>query len=382
MLGAATCIGPGCEIGAEGPVTLDDCQLADDVTLAGGFFTGSVFLSGVSFGSCGHVRPGSILEEQVSCAHAVGLKQTVLMPHVVLGSLVNFCDCLMAGGTDSRNHSEVGSSFVHFNYTPHRDKATASMLGDVPRGVMLDQPPIFLGGQGGLVGPVRIEFGTVIAAGTVCRRNVGEPGHMVSGGSLAAWKRRGYEPGVYGDISRTLVNNLSYIGNLHAFFHWYDHVRRHFMSGKPHLAACHEGALSRIRLLIHERGLRLTELAGNLIHSLRIAREKFDADLSAPPFVLQEEFVARWPEISKKMQPETTGESGQTHRGKFLDSIEKPSECASYLTTIKALSATQKRQGTRWLQVVADDVADQLKPLGIGKGAVGPATDRSRGAEE
>ncbi|NTV96894.1 MAG: TOBE domain-containing protein, partial [Thiobacillus sp.] len=59
------------------------------------------------------------------------------MPFVTPGSLVNVCDCLMAGGTDRRNHSEVGSSYVHFNYTPHQDKATASLLGDVPHGVML-----------------------------------------------------------------------------------------------------------------------------------------------------------------------------------------------------------------------------------------------------
>jgi UDP-N-acetylglucosamine/UDP-N-acetylgalactosamine diphosphorylase len=86
-------------------------------------------------------------------AHAVGLKQTILFPFVTLGSLINFCDCLMGGGTSRRNHSEVGSSFIHFNYTPRQDKATASLLGDVPRGVMLDQPPIFLGGREESSGP-------------------------------------------------------------------------------------------------------------------------------------------------------------------------------------------------------------------------------------
>ncbi len=45
------------------------------------------------------VREGCLLEEETSGAHAVGLKQTILFPFVTLGSLVNFCDCLMAGGT-------------------------------------------------------------------------------------------------------------------------------------------------------------------------------------------------------------------------------------------------------------------------------------------
>jgi hypothetical protein len=41
-----------------------------------------------------------------------------------------------------KDHSEVGSSYIHFNYTPNQDKASASLLGDVPRGVMLREPPM------------------------------------------------------------------------------------------------------------------------------------------------------------------------------------------------------------------------------------------------
>jgi len=82
------------------------------------------------------VREGCLLEEEANGAHTVGLKQTILFPFVTLGSIVNFCDILMAGGTDRRNHSEVGSSYIHFNYTPNQDKATASLIGDVAYGVM------------------------------------------------------------------------------------------------------------------------------------------------------------------------------------------------------------------------------------------------------
>jgi len=115
-------------------------------------------------GSGSHVRDGTILEEQASVAHTVALKQTILFPFVTLGSLINFCDCFMSGGTDRKNHSEVGSSYIHFNFTPNQDKATASLIGDVPNGVMLNKNPIFLGGQGGLIGPCRLTFGTIIAA--------------------------------------------------------------------------------------------------------------------------------------------------------------------------------------------------------------------------
>lgn len=78
----------------------------------------------------------------------MGLKQTILFPFVTLGSLINFCDVFMAGGTSRRDHSEVGSSYIHFNYTPRGDKATPSLVGDVPRGVMLNKEPFFSGDRG------------------------------------------------------------------------------------------------------------------------------------------------------------------------------------------------------------------------------------------
>ena len=138
IYGRTTLIGPASELGSEGPTTVVDCQLGSQVQLKGGFFKASVFLDRVSVGSGAQVREGCLLEEESGGNHTVGLKQTILFPFVTLGSLINFCDCLMAGGTDRRNHSEVGSSFIHFNYTPNQDKATPSLLGDVPRGVMMD----------------------------------------------------------------------------------------------------------------------------------------------------------------------------------------------------------------------------------------------------
>src|SRR5512139_3792542 len=179
IYGEKTVISAGVQIGYEGPVTIDNCQLGPKVELKGGYFSNSVFLEKSSMGLGAHVREGCILEEEANGAHCVGLKQTILFPFVTLGSLINFCDCLMAGGTSRKDHSEVGSSYIHFNYTPDGDKTTASLFGDVPRGVMLDQPPIFLGGQGGAVGPVRVGYGTVVAAGSVLLEDVLEDGKLV-----------------------------------------------------------------------------------------------------------------------------------------------------------------------------------------------------------
>ena len=78
---------------------------------------------------------------------------------------------MLSGGTDLKNHSEIGSSYVHFNYTINKDKATPSLFGNVIDGIFLDQNPIFLGGQGGAVGPINVAFGSKITAGSILRKD-------------------------------------------------------------------------------------------------------------------------------------------------------------------------------------------------------------------
>jgi hypothetical protein len=68
------------------------------------------------------------------------------MAYVTVGSLVNFCDALVSGGQSRAQHSEIGSGFIHFNYTPSGktgDKATPTLVGDVERGVFLREEKIF-----------------------------------------------------------------------------------------------------------------------------------------------------------------------------------------------------------------------------------------------
>jgi UDP-N-acetylglucosamine/UDP-N-acetylgalactosamine diphosphorylase len=255
-------IGPGCEIGAEAPVTMENCRLGRGVKLKGGYFSGAVFLDGANMGSGAHVREGTILEEEANGAHTVGLKQTVLLPFVTLGSLINFCDILMAGGTSRKDHSEVGSSYIHFNFTPNQDKATASLVGDVPRGVLLKQKPVFLGGQGGLVGPARIAYGCVIAAGGICRKDILEDNQLHIPAAPVE-KTVPFKPGVYGNIDRIVKNNLIYIGNIRALKAWYENVRVLFIRDDFD-RACHEGALANLDLILKERFQRLEQLAAKV----------------------------------------------------------------------------------------------------------------------
>ncbi|MDF3131110.1 hypothetical protein P0Y35_18010 [Kiritimatiellaeota bacterium B1221] len=263
LQGETLSVGPGAEIGKECPATVINCQLGADVSLKGGYFEGSVFLDRSSVGSSAHVRPGCLLEEEACAAHAVGLKQTILFPFVTLGSLINFCDVLMAGGTSRKNHSEVGSSFIHFNFTPHNDKATGSLIGDVARGVLLNEAPIFLGGQGGIVGPVEMEYGVVQAAGSICRQDLLEEDHLFQS---AVTKERWapYKTGAIREPEEKWRKNIKYIASLQGLMGWYEAVRVPVMSADPFTRRCLDAAVHLLKASVAERVKQLKKWCGKL----------------------------------------------------------------------------------------------------------------------
>ena len=362
IAGAKTSIGPGSRIGAEAPATVEDCQLGKDVELKGGYYSGATFLDGANMGSGAHVRPGTLLEEEANGAHAVAFKQTILLSYVTAGSLINFCDCLMAGGTSRKNHSEIGSSYIHFNYTPHQDKATPSLIGDVPRGVMLDQSPIFLGGQGGLVGPVRLEYGTVIPAGIICRKDQPHPNSIFSPPPAYSDEPRPFIAGAYRAIQRITTNNLIYIGNLFALKLWYQQVRKTSMGSDPFSAACQEGAVAQIESVLAERIKRLKDLAQKMPKSLEYARS--DRHLSLPPAVeaQQQALIDRWPGIEKALKAGPRSDAGAAERDRFLKAWEHAGR-GSHTEAVANLSRETRADGAAWLQAVVNCIASLWKPL-------------------
>lgn len=261
--GAKTVISAGVELGREGPVTIEDCRLGPNVALKGGYASKATFLDGANLGLGHHVREGSLLEEQSGGAHTVGLKQTILFPYVTLGSLINFCDAFLAGGTSRSDHSEVGSSYIHFNFTPTGDKTTPSLFGDVPRGVTLREKPIFLGGQGGAVGPVQVGYGSVVGAGSVLRGDVPEEGHLVLDGALRPI-RRPYQGENYRSLVPMVRKNLAYLAQVDALEAWYRHARAPFFAEQEFGPLVGEGALAVLASARKERLSRLMKLAAKL----------------------------------------------------------------------------------------------------------------------
>lgn len=349
IMGAETSIGPECVIGAEAPASIENCQLGRNVQLKGGFFSGSTFWDGANMGSGAHVRAGTILEEEAGGAHTVGLKQTVFLPFVTAGSLINFCDALMSGGTSRKNHSEIGSSYIHFNFTPHQDKATASLVGDVPHGVFLDRKPIFLGGQGGLVGPARIAYGTVIAAGGVCRKDVLEENKLhvpAAPKSITV----DYETGVYRRIDRIVRNNLTYIGNIEALREWYTHVRSLFVRDAFDQAVL-DGGIHNLNRIQAERITRLGAVAGKMEYSIRQLEKQ--PSTAGTEIEAQKRFMTLWPE----MEGELCCNVHDTNQP-FIETISQNRK-DSYIETIQSLNAPAREAGRAWLQSIVTH-AEQL----------------------
>lgn len=354
IFGSSTLILQGSDIGHEGPVTIENCQIGPEVKLKSGFYKQAVFLNKVSMGSGSHVRDGTILEEQASVAHTVALKQTILFPFVTLGSLINFCDCFMSGGSDRKNHSEVGSSYIHFNYTPNQDKATASLLGNVPNGVMLNQNSIFLGGQGGLIGPCRLAFGTIIAAGTINRKDELKPRRLIFGGTGKGGSVP-FTPGVYRSEKRIVINNIIYIANLMALMQWYNHVRSMFISQdfpQPLL----DGLKEKLNMAIEERVKRLGELC------LKVPDPDIGKETSERLTRQKNELRDRWSEMEEAFKTHKNKKGDLSIRDLFLETINSGIKKSGkdYIPAIKGLSVENATQGTKWLQGIVDDITAQV----------------------
>ncbi len=361
IYGSKTVISSGCQLGYEAPVTMEDCQLGEAVELKGGFFSKSVFLEKSSMGLGAHVREGCLIEEQAGGAHCVGLKQTILFPFVTLGSLINFCDCLMAGGTSRQNHSEVGSSYIHFNFTPDGDKATPSLIGDVPKGVMLNQPPIFLGGQGGAIGPLRMGYGNVVAAGSILRKDYPQSNQLIfdAGPAKSIRVTRGDS---YTDIHNVVEHNILYLANLKALAAWYAVIRKPFFSRQEFGSLIYSGAMELLAGACKERLTRLSQMTRK---ALAAARPSSQAE--------RRELITHLPKLEEWLEPNEDSDQVRQAQETFFTAFDafKRHHTLSYLETIRELPPDTSAAGVAWLTSLVRDycqkAAGVLPALGLFK---------------
>jgi UDP-N-acetylglucosamine/UDP-N-acetylgalactosamine diphosphorylase len=268
----------------------------------------------------------------------------------------------MGGGTSRKNHSEVGSSYIHFNYTPNQDKATPSLIGDVPKGVMLNQLPIFLGGQGGMVGPVRISYGTVIAAGIVCRKDILAEGRLLLGQDPpqpykdVASPSIDFHPGIYWHVKRQVVNNLHFIANLVALRHWYVNVRTMFVQDEPLAQDLHKGAIQKVDMVIEERTKRFRGLAEKMPESINRMQSLLKKQTNQRLIAQKQEFFDRWQDLENLWEKNIDDGADNADLEAFLMALQKRQKESSsdYITAIRGLHEKASQQGTKWLQSIVD----------------------------
>ncbi len=359
LIGARTLIADQVTLGYEAPVTLENTLVGPGGCLHGGYFQDTVLLKDNVFGSGAHSRKGTILEEQANAAHTVGLKQTILFPFVTLGSLINFCDCLMAGGTSRKDHSEVGSSFIHFNYTPNQDKATPSMMGNIHQGVMLNQPPIFMGGQGGLVGPARIGFGCITAAGSIVRKSEERCGRLILGGGLKdgsiPWRT-----GMYAHPDKIFDLNVRYIAGLFSLKAWYLHIRPLFASDffSKELV---KGLCQNLEICIQERITRLIAFKEKLKQSKKILVQK-SMDQPSPSIASHDKIVSMLCKSKLEalfdISPLEPDENGLQCVAAIKKGISRYGQ--DYVRVIQNLEPEAAVAGSNWLKTIESSIIEHI----------------------
>ena len=302
-------VGAAARVGALGPVTLRDttlgprtvlgCGVAEDSVFLGSEEDGADFTTGYGF----RVRSGTLYEEDANSAQHTDTKMTILFPWVTLGSNLNWCDILVAGGTGPRpgEFSEIGSGAIHFNFTPRGDKATGSLLGNVVEGVFLRQPRLFIGGNTSIVGPLSGAFGAVAPAGGRFRRgleqgmNPDPAGGEAQGHSSSAG---GFDLEIYGDLRRVYASQVIMIGELAALDAWYAGVRIPLAGSGADRAALYAKGREMVALALAERIRQLGALAARLERSIALLEERAPGD---PRVAQQRALVEQWPEIDRQL---------------------------------------------------------------------------------
>lgn len=267
LTGDKTLIGSYAKIGTEGPAVIHNSIIGSKAEVASGYLDGATLLSEAKAGANAHYRPGTLLEEHASTAHCVGLKQSILMYSVTLGSLINLCDVLISGGKSRAEHTEIGSGFIHFNFTPwgvNGDKATPTIAGTVTEGVFLDQKKIFLGGLSGMVGPLSIGFGAMTVAGQVVRHSVED--NKMHADVVKPFDKE-WSPTEVTFSEKRIANirskNLEFITQLYVLKEWYRKIRlrRSIIQKDEELSCILEGAIATIQSGIDERVKRYNKFA-------------------------------------------------------------------------------------------------------------------------
>ncbi|MDH4121916.1 MAG: hypothetical protein OEV94_10025 [Deltaproteobacteria bacterium] len=352
-------VGEGARVGTMGPVAAKTCAMGPGTVLGSGAVEDAVFLGKegpqpeITCGLGFRVRKGSLYEEDASSGQQTDTKMTVLFPWVTLGSNVNWCDLLMAGGTGPGlgDFSEVGSGAVHFNYSPRGDKATGSLLGHVT-GVFLRSPRLFLGGNLSLLGPAQAEFGAETGAGNRYAKKL-----------RAGWnapqvlpKDRSFDSSLYGNLSWVWQSQLDYLGQLAALMAWYRQVRIPLAQGRVEQETVYRRGLAVLELNRAERVHQLAGWAARVEQGL----SRLEAGHPQDPRLPQHRALALgWPQAAQRLAAPMAEPPAPADLRLGLETSAGRQTPWRYTKIIQGLTTGQAKAGEAWLQSVAQQAVPE-----------------------
>ena len=356
-------IGKNAVIGDLGHVTLTDTVVGPKSVLGSGVAEQAVFLgketmvNDFTTGYGFRVRKGSLYEEDASSAQHTDTKMTILFPWATLGSDINFCDTLLAGGTGPElgSFSEVGSGTIHFNYSIRGDKATASLFGDVLHGVFLDKERLFIGGNNSLLGPVKAEYGAMTAAGARIKGKLPKGlnyGHSLPKGTVD------YDGRIFSGVPGIVSNQINVLAELTALANWYKQVRINFAGQDKEQKYLYESGLRMVSLNYRERLHQLNKYVDSLENSVRLLESSKG---SKKEISEQKNLLSQWPKLGSDLKNlEKFGIQIPGSLEKEFESL-KTQEESDYTGIIKKLSQSGKQAGKNWLSQIAGAVRKVYK---------------------
>jgi UDP-N-acetylglucosamine/UDP-N-acetylgalactosamine diphosphorylase len=201
------------------------------------------------------------------------------------------------------------------------------------------------------VGPCRLAYGTIIAAGTIYRQDELRPGRLIFGGA-GEGGNISYTPVRHRHDKRIIKNNILYIANLFALMQWYRHVRPLFVS--PNFPQVLLAALKeKLERAIDERIKRLGD------YCLKMQEDRsLDGNSSPKDLKSDLQVIRPWPEIQDYLiaRHQVTGDTAlRDHFLKNLNHAIKNSE-KNYITAITGMAPGDTQPGTEWLQGIVDEI--------------------------
>ena len=224
---------------------------------------------------------------------------------------------------------------------------------------MLNQPPIFLGGQGGIVGPSQIGYSTVIAAGVIYRGDCPQ-GHKLLTGKESQKDDMDFYPGLYWSVKRRVINSVEYLANIIALRQWYLFVRSKFYDESSLEKHLYEGAIEKLEIIFNERVKRFKALANKMEKSIELYK-------SVMGYMALEELISQKRELLENIQVIEdefmnckTYSGDDKQREEFLKDIDMSIEKngKNYINVIQNLTEFDISVATSWLLCIVNHTRD------------------------